>query len=358
MQENFAELRALTDWFEKEKRVFPWRSSALNPITPYKVWISEVMLQQTRAEVVIPYFQRWITRFPSIARLAEADEEEVIKAWEGLGYYARARRLLQAARYLVAHHQGELPGCPKLLAKIPGFGPYTVGAVASFAFHLKSPAVDGNVLRFLSRYLLVAEDIAKPSVQEKFRKRTLQMLPDKNPWIVMEAMIEIGAVICKKTPVCSQCPVSASCQAFHKGMTDTLPIKTPGKAITPLKREAFILKSGEKVLVGKVPDGRVMAGLFEFPWFESKDTGGDAHALFANFQQTPVFLGRLDAISYSFTQFKVALHATAWEMGASAADVVWPGYIWVPMEELSRLAFSSGHRRLCQKVLHLFAGES
>ncbi len=354
MEENIADnLAGLIAWFEKSKRPFPWRNLGRgSAVSPYAVWISEVMLQQTRAEVVVPYFLRWMKRFPDIAALALAKEEEVVKSWEGLGYYARARRLLLAARYLVDRHGGELPSCPSLLALIPGFGPYTVGAVASFALHLKAAAVDGNVLRFLSRYLLVEKDIAKPKVQEEFRKATLQLLPDHEPWVAMEAMIELGATVCKKAPQCSLCPVSGTCKAFAKGIAMQLPLKSPGKAAVRLMRKAVVVKWEDKVLVGQVSPGKVMAGLFEYPFFEGTEV--DALQELKSRFARPRLLASFDDIRYCFTRYMVTMQATLWETSTPAA---WPGYTWVGIHELKQLSFSSGHRRLTEKVLH-FLGEA
>jgi len=350
MAENFAGLADLVSWFKKSKRPFPWRGSPGNSISPYAVWVSEVMLQQTRAEVVIPYFQSWMKQFPDITSLAQASEDEVIKAWEGLGYYARPRRLLRAAQYLMAHHSGNIPSSPDLLAKIPGFGPYTVGAVASFAFHQKAAAVDGNVMRFLSRYLLIRDDIGTPSVQEEFRRRTMELLPNREPWVVMEAMIELGAVICKRQPLCTICPVRTACRAFGEGIAAELPRKSPAKATIRLTRKAVVLKCGEKVLVGQVPLGQVMAGLFEFPIFEGEQVDV-YHELGVCLNEKPCLLGSLDIIRYVFTHYQVTLQPTLWEVDK---NIEWPGYKWVALGDLRQLPFSSGHRRLCEQILRYF----
>ncbi len=351
MEENFAGSSQLIAWFEKIKRPFPWRGPH---ISPYAVWVSEVMLQQTRAEVVIPYFLRWMKRFPTIISLAEASEEEVIKVWEGLGYYARARRLLQAARFLLEHHGGQLPQEIESLAKIPGFGPYTVGAVASFAFHKKAPAVDGNVLRFLSRYLLIQKDIAKPSVQQEFRRLTYEMLPQEKSWVVMEAMIELGATVCKKTPNCLLCPVSQTCKAFAQGMAKKLPIKSSGQPIIRLTRQAAVIKCGDELLLDQVPSGQVMGGLYEFPFFEGTETNvrKELEGLTGG---SPLLIASFDEIRYGFTRYSVSLTAALWEIQTKFA---WNRYKWIRMGEMRRLPFSSGHRRLCDKVLQFLGEES
>lgn len=345
MAEKIAGWETLASWFETSKRPFPWRKE----VSPYAVWISEVMLQQTRAEVVIPYFLRWMHRFPDISSLARAHEEEVIKVWEGLGYYARARRLLQAARYLIEHHGGELPSCPSLLSEIPGFGPYTVGAVASFAFRRKAAAVDGNVLRFLSRYLLIQKDIAKPGVQEEFRQLTFKLLPDEKPWVVMEAMIEMGATICKKIPLCAECPLSSSCRGFAKGIAAELPVKSKAQAITRLTRQAALIQCRDSILIHQIPAGQVMAGLYEFPTFEEKT---DLPSTFSHLGLLTL-LSRFNDIRYSFTRYLVTLQASHYEI---EKDFSWPPYTWVPISELEALPFSSGHRRLLQKFLEFREG--
>ena len=189
-------------WFLQSQRSFPWREDR----SPYSVWISEVMLQQTQARVVIDYYQRWMKKFPDIEHLARAPLEEVIKQWEGLGYYVRARNLHKAAQYLVEHHQGIFPSSRELLEKIPGIGPYTVGAILSFAFHQKAAAVDGNVIRVLTRLFAMQEEVQTQSSKKWLWKCAENLLPEKEPWILVEGLIELGATVCTLKPKCSQCP--------------------------------------------------------------------------------------------------------------------------------------------------------
>jgi len=176
------EIQALKRWFLEVQRDFPWREDP----SPYRVWVSEVMLQQTRAEVVVPYFERWMARFPTVEVLAEAPLDEVIKLWEGLGYYSRARNLHQGAQQIVRDYGGKLPNSADKLKKIKGIGPYTVGAILSFAFHQKVPAVDGNVLRVMSRYQRIEEDIAKQKTVKMIGQRVAEILPEKEPRIVID----------------------------------------------------------------------------------------------------------------------------------------------------------------------------
>lgn len=204
--------KALVEWFNKQKRPLPWRK---NP-SPYAVWVSEVMLQQTQVAVVIPYFQRWMERFPTIQALAESSIEDAIKQWEGLGYYARAKNLHAGAKQVVANFDGELPSKVEALSRIKGLGPYTVGAIRAFAFHERSAAVDGNVLRFLTRYFAIEEDIAKIGTQKKITALAESLLPEKEPWVFAEALIEFGATVCKKAPLCFECPLNKSCAGLKK----------------------------------------------------------------------------------------------------------------------------------------------
>ena len=199
--------QSLITWFQENKRVFPWRDK----ISPYATWISEVMLQQTRAEVVVPFFLRWMRLFPTVETLAKAPIETVIKAWEGLGYYRRARYLHSAACSIMENHNGILPNTLENLQKIKGMGPYTVGAILSFAYKKKIAAVDGNVLRVLARHFEIGKEIDKQSTQKEIRDLAESILPEKESWIVNEALIELGATLYRpNNPHCTKAPSMCS----------------------------------------------------------------------------------------------------------------------------------------------------
>jgi A/G-specific adenine glycosylase len=255
-------INELKKWFSIHKRDLPWRE---NP-SPYRVWVSEIMLQQTQASVVIPYFERWMTRFPTVESLASAPIEEVIKLWEGLGYYARARNLHQGARYVVEKHQGIIPNTAEQLAPIKGLGDYTIGALLSFAFHQRAAAVDGNVIRVLSRYLAIEEDVAKQPTLRKIRAEAQKMLPVEEPWIIVEALIELGATICQKKPKCSECPIRKGCQGFVKGIAQNLPYKSTKSETIALYRLVPIIEHEGCILIRKVGEGEIMSDLHEFPY--------------------------------------------------------------------------------------------
>lgn len=322
------------------KRDLPWRKHP----TPYAVWISEVMLQQTQVAVVIPYFKRWMERFPSISALAEASSEEVIKAWEGLGYYSRARQIHAGAKYVAAHCQGILPQQAEELSKIKGLGPYTVGAILSFAFHQKAAAVDGNVVRVLSRLFLIEQEVSKTSTQKQLRQLTLELLPDDEPWVIMEALIELGATVCQKQPKCALCPIQKQCLAFQSGKERQLPVKIARPSITALTRYVSIVMTQGSLLVRRGGEGKVMAGLYEFPYFESQEE----QSQFARTLDLKTNLEhKIPSFTHSFTRYRATLHPSMWK---AARKIALSGFEWATWKELEELPFSSGHRRILRHI--------
>ena len=253
----------LISWFEAEKRKLPWRENK----DPYKVWVSEIMLQQTRVDTVIPYFNRFIEQFPSIETLADAHEEKVLKAWEGLGYYSRVRNLHAAVKDVKENYGGVVPNSPKSISTLKGVGPYTAGAILSIAYGLPEPAVDGNVMRVLARILLIWEDIAKPSARKTFEHAVRTIISHENPSFFNQALMELGALICTPTsPSCLMCPVQEHCQAFATGEQNQLPVKTKKKKQRLVKLCATVLSTDSgKLLIHKRPSEGLLANLWEFP---------------------------------------------------------------------------------------------
>lgn len=339
-------INKLKRWFLQEKRDFPWREEP----TPYGVWVSEVMLQQTQASVVVPYFLRWMERFPTIESLAQANLDEVIKLWEGLGYYSRARNLHEGAKFILSAFKGQLPDSYDELSKIKGLGPYTIGAILSFAFHKKIEAVDGNVVRVLSRFYGIEDDIAKPKTLSMMRQQAFALLPDDEPWVVNEALIELGATVCMRKPLCSKCPLKGNCQAFRLGKTDLIPYKSKKTKIEKLVRAVAIVKAGDALLVRKGQDGEIMQGLYEFPYFELSEespeewlTGKVEEQWSAKLQRVQV----LDTVSHSFTRFQVTLKPILFR---STVQFDAETFQWITFQQLQKLAFSSGHRRIFQSL--------
>lgn len=339
----FFDAAALKEWFAKEKRDFPWRR---NP-TPYAVWISEVMLQQTQASVVVPYFEKWMRRFPNIRMLAEAQLDEVMKMWEGLGYYSRARHLHIAAHQLLKEHGGELPQDREALNRIKGIGPYTKGAILSFAFHQKAAAVDGNVLRVLSRYFTIQEPIQ--SAKRRCFELNEAILPEKEPWVVMEALIELGAQICRKQPLCTRCPIKNSCQAYHEQVVHLFPTQQKRQKSTLLKRSVLVLICKHKLFVRKVAEKQVMAGLYEFPYIERVEDHEEIclmkEKITQQFKLIPELFTELPSITHSFTRYHATLYPSLWRVQqAGGCD----GFEWIELETLFHLPFSSGHKKILQ----------
>lgn len=338
----------LHDWFLENARAFPWREEK----TPYRVWISEVMLQQTRASVVVSYFHKWMGLFPTIEALSKAKIEDVIKAWEGLGYYSRARNLHKAAQEIVALYGGHLPNDPKSLEKISGIGPYTKGAILSFAFHKRAAAVDGNVLRVMSRLFLIEENIEKAQTKSKITKLTEEFLDKKSPWITMEALIELGATLCQKTPRCEDCPIRRECLAYKEGKAYALPIKQKEAKVTFLFRIVCLICSEGAILVKKEGAGLVMADLYQFPYLEKGKkelqksfVEKEAKVLFTKEIQ---WERALPSVTHSFTRYKAHLFPHLFSLKTRRE---FPGYVWVDKGALQHLPFSSGHRKIKEEIL-------
>jgi A/G-specific adenine glycosylase len=265
----------LLNWYSKHKRDLPWRRSK----NPYHIWISEVMLQQTRVETVIPYYHRFIEQFPTVQALAEAPEDHVLKAWEGLGYYSRARNLQSAVREVHERYGGEVPSKKNEISSLKGVGPYTSGAILSIAYNKPEPAVDGNVMRVLSRYFLIEEDIMKPGTRARMEGLAKELILEGTASEFNQALMELGATVCTpRSPYCLTCPVMAHCSARVEGMTDTLPVKKKAKPPRPeLRIAAFIEGSGEhagKWLVRQRPQEGLLARMWELPHIELKHVNG------------------------------------------------------------------------------------
>lgn len=255
--------RPLLAWYDEHARILPWRE---NP-QPYRVWISEIMLQQTRVEAVKPYFQRFMDALPGVDALAEVSEDRLLKLWEGLGYYNRARNLKKAAQLMMEEHDGALPDSYEALLTLPGIGSYTAGAIASIAYGIPVPAVDGNVLRVLSRVLASPEDILKQSVKKQMEDDLRETMPRERTSAFNQGLIEIGAIVCipNGQPKCIECPLSSICLGRKQGLLDSIPYKTPKKARRIEERTILLIESGDRIAIQKRPDTGLLASLYEFP---------------------------------------------------------------------------------------------
>lgn len=258
-------LEVLCTWYRNGHRDLPWRRTA----EPYPVWVSEIMLQQTRVQAVIPYYERFMQALPTVQALAEAPEEQLLKLWEGLGYYTRARSLQKAARIICEQYGGNMPCAYDALLALPGIGPYTAGAVASIAGGQKRPAVDGNVLRVLSRLFAREWDIKTQAVKRQAERELLEAMPDSYPGDCNQALMELGAMVCLPNgePLCDTCPVAAYCLAKERGIQQSLPVKAAKKARPVEKRVVCLLWKDGRIALQKRPQKGLLASMWEFPNF-------------------------------------------------------------------------------------------
>lgn len=258
--------RDLLAWYDANARILPWREEP----TPYRVWVSEIMLQQTRVEAVKPYFERFVAALPDEKALAYATEDELRKLWEGLGYYRRVSNMKKAAIQCMERFDGQLPSTYEELLTLSGIGAYSAGAIASIAFKQQVPAVDGNVLRVFSRILLCEDDILKESTKKKFQELLMSYIPQERPDAFNQAIMEIGALICipNGAPKCDECPLRKHCIAHNKGVAETLPVKKAKKKRTIEGKFIDVVVCDGEVLLQKRKEDGLLAGLYEFKTFD------------------------------------------------------------------------------------------
>ncbi|MCR5320291.1 MAG: A/G-specific adenine glycosylase [Lachnospiraceae bacterium] len=256
----------LLAWYDKGRRILPWRESR----DPYHIWVSEIMLQQTRVEAVKPYYDRFLKALPTIQDLAEADEELLLKLWEGLGYYNRVRNLQKAARVMMEQHQGQMPADYDALLALPGIGSYTAGAVASIAFGIPAPAVDGNVMRVFARLDADAEDILLPAHKRRIEAELAELMPADRPGDMNQSLMELGAMVClpNGAPKCESCPLQDLCKARAAGNMTDYPVKKPKAKRKIENMTVFVIESENRLVIRKRPNKGLLAGLYELPHAE------------------------------------------------------------------------------------------
>lgn len=275
--------RRLLAWYDRSRRKLPWRvdpacanGNGLAASNPYHVLVSEAMLQQTQVATVIPYFKRFIERYPTLADLAAADEQDVLRTWQGLGYYSRARNLRAAARAVVSDYGGELPRERDDLLKLPGVGRYTAGAVASIAFDRRAPILDGNVMRVLCRVDRIEADPRERATQDLLWRRAEQILPRRRVGAFNSALMELGAMVCTpRSPQCLSCPVRGHCEAFAAGVQERIPAPRKAKETLLLRRATFCIRRDDRWLIEQRPPTGRWAGMWQFVTLEADET---AHA--------------------------------------------------------------------------------
>lgn len=335
----------LLTWYDRHGRTLPWRGIR----DPYRTWVSETMLQQTRVETVLGYYARFVARFPTVADLADAPEDEVLKLWEGLGYYSRARNLHAGAKQVMSEFGGTIPHTADALLRLRGVGAYTAGAIASIAFGQRVAAVDGNVIRVVSRIRGIRENVGIPSVRRALEQEAAALVPAERPGDFNQAMMDLGATVCTPgTPSCERCPLSGACDAFAAGDADELPVlpqKNPPKVI---EYAVCLIFSGGRVLMRQRTEA-LLHGLWVFPMAEGTFTA----------RTLPQAVHRLTYLTVR--QVQDAGHARhvfthrVWQMhlftmsADEQADAP-AGYAFIPAEEMSALAIPSAMKAAVQLV--------
>lgn len=333
----------LTDWFLQNKRTLPWREKR----DPYAIWISEVMLQQTQVKTALPYFQRWMERFPTLESLAKAPIDEVIKLWEGLGYYSRARNLHRGAQEISLRFKGQIPSSTEELLSIKGIGPYTKGAIQSFAFHKRSTLIDGNVKRVLSRFYDLDVNLDLPKNYRGLEEVIERILPIDQPWVFNEALMELGALVCTpKTPDCPNCPLLKECKAQKNKTVALRPVRSDRKKRILLFRVVFVCHHNDHFLVKKRDEG-IMQDLYELPYEPTEhQTQKDikpSHIFSKFLKKTHLNFIELPKVTHSFTHHHVTLFP--FQVDLKSGEEI-SGYEWSSREEMIKKPFSSGYKKI------------
>lgn len=305
-------VKPLVEWYQKDHRCLPWREAK----NPYYIWISEIMLQQTRVEAVKPYFERFIQYLPTVEEAAKCPEDELLKLWEGLGYYNRVRNIQKAAIKIVENYDGKLPADYDKLKELPGIGNYTAGAVASIAYNIPVPAVDGNVLRVISRITENYDDILKQSVKTRVEKELLEIMPADAPGDFNQALMELGAMVCVPNGMakCEVCPVAHLCKARANGAVMELPIKKKAKERRLEDKTIVILRDGEHVAIRKRPSRGLLAGLYELPNLQGHVSEKEVLDWLKNYGLYPLHIQKITDSKHIFSHVE-------WDMTAYAVRV-------------------------------------
>jgi A/G-specific adenine glycosylase len=348
----------LLHWYRLNKRNLPWRDHP----DPYAVWVSEIMLQQTRVETVIPYFERWMQLFPTVNALAKASEQSVLNAWEGLGYYSRARNLHKAAQIIAKEYGGELPRDLDQLGQLPGIGRYTLGAISSMAFGMSVPALDGNIKRVYARIFDISEAVDTPKGEKLLWEIAEKQLPKEDAGDYNQALMDLGATICiPKNPRCLICPVMKLCRARQNGTQDQRPVKMPKKSVPHHVHAAGVIVENAKVLLSKRPSKGLLGGMWEFP---NGRVGGDpleelAQALKTGYnlrlranRRSVQNMEPLGVVHHGYSHFSVSVYVYACEL---ALDAIGENMKWIPLQKLDDYPMGRIDRQialLLQKQAH------
>lgn len=345
-------------WYDKHARSLPWRVPGGGG-DPYAVWVSEIMLQQTRVETVIPYYERWLALFPTVSALAQAPEQNVLSAWEGLGYYSRARNLHKAAKMVVDEFEGQIPHEVQQLRRLPGIGRYTAAAIASIAFNQDVATLDGNLRRVFSRVFDVSQPADSPTGEEMLWSLAQQNLPSGRAGDYNQALMDLGASIClPKNPLCLLCPLSELCQARALGVQEQRPILKPKAAVPHKHKGAVVILRDGNVLLSQRPAKGLLGGLWEFPAAQVDADSPDAliAAIETEYKLTVSPLARLGEFHHAYTHF--TLTESAWSCDLSENDFdenrgaasLRPYMEWVALEKLRDYPMGKVDRAIANKL--------
>jgi len=339
----------LLAWYDCHQRELPWRKDK----DPYKIWVSEIMLQQTRVEAVKEYYTRWLKRFPTPRELAAADEDELLHYWQGLGYYNRARNLQAGVCEVCATYGGEIPDDEAALRKLPGIGEYTAGAILSIVFDRKVPAVDGNVLRIFSRLFYITEDITKSAAKRAISRLVSEHMSSARPGDFNQALMDLGAMVClPQGPHCSECPISVFCQAYSLDVQCTLPVRSATKAPLLVILAAGLIQHSGKYLIRRRQPGGVLAGMWEFPAIEIQEERTEKAALeqFMQEQLGQSALVKEKAFTYlhifSHRKWDIRFYHCQWLAG----EVVPKHAKWISPSEWHNITWAGPHRKVAETL--------
>jgi len=344
--------KKLLDWYCKNGRSLPWRGA----VDPYRVWISEVMLQQTQVDTVVPYYTRWMVRFPDLASLADAQEQDVLQVWEGLGYYSRARNILRCAKVLVSEHGGQLPRDVRQLEALPGIGTYIAGAIASIAFGIKAPALDGNLKRVLARLSEFRLAVNEEKNAAILREQLVEILPEKKPGDVNQAFMDLGATIClPRNPHCTECPLQLECAAFQKNLQNELPVKAKRAPVPHYQVAAAVIVKDDKALIDLRNSTGLLGGLWEFPGGKVEAGETLPEALIRELREelgVEVTVGEaLGIYRHAYTHFKVTVHTfRAVIVKGDPKPLQSEGVEWVEIELLGEYPMGKVDRLIAREL--------
>jgi A/G-specific adenine glycosylase len=338
--------RVLLRWFALEKRDLPWRRTR----DPYSIWISEAMLQQTRVETVIPYYRRFLARFPTVEALASASHAEVLGAWSGLGYYRRARSLQNAARAVVDRHTGRFPSTRDGLLELPGIGPYTAGAIASIAFDRPEALVDGNVVRVLSRLFALDLDPSTSKGREEFWSRARALVPPKGAGDWNQALMELGALVCTpREPRCPACPLASVCEARLRGRVEELPRKKRRPSTLHVELVVLAVTDGERWLLEKRARAGRMAGMWQMPTVEVPSKGSSEGLLFPTRKPPSLGVGKtLCEVRHTITRHRIRAIVKSATLKSARPE---PTFAWVSRDRLEEMALTGMTRKCLSAIL-------